>query len=257
MLRSLLEKLLRGKYLKRRLPARFGRIPLYVSPDSQLKYLKPGEKAFDSELLSVISEYIREDSVVWDIGANVGVFAFAAAGIARKGAVLAVEADVWLAQLISKSLLLKENSALNIRVLPCAVSDRNGVAAFLIARRGRASNALEITGTRSQSGGIREKTTVPALTLDTILEYFDFPTFVKIDIEGAEAMALCGAGRLLSEVRPVVYIEVGAEANEAVTSILSKAGYVLFDGSVPVDKQAAIDRCVYNTLAIPREKTQR
>jgi FkbM family methyltransferase len=256
MLRSILERLLREKHLKRRLPLRFGRTPLYVSPDAQLKFLKPGDGAFDSELLSVISEHIREDSVVWDIGANVGVFSFAAASTAKKGKVLAVEADIWLAQLITKSLRLKENQALNIRVLPCAVSDRNGVASFLIASRGRASNALETTSTRSQSGGIREKTTVPTLTLDTLLEFFDSPTFVKIDIEGAEAMALRGAGRLLAEVCPVIYIEVGAEANEAVTSILSKAGYVLFDGSVPLKEQAPIDRCAYNTLAMPREKTR-
>jgi FkbM family methyltransferase len=256
MLRLLLERLVREKHLKRRLPLRFGRTPLYVSPDAQLKFLKPGDGAFDSELLSIISEHIREDSVVWDIGANVGVSSFAAASTAKKGTVLAVEADIWLAQLIMKSLRLKENQALNIRVLPCAVSDRNGVASFLIASRGRASNALETTGTRSQSGGIREKTTVPTLTLDTLLEFFDSPSFVKIDIEGAEAMALRGAGRLLSEVRPIIYIEVGAEANEAVTSILCKAGYVLFDGSVPTKEQAPIDCCAYNTLAMPREKTQ-
>jgi FkbM family methyltransferase len=256
MLRSLLERLSREKSLKRRLPLRFGRTPLYVSPDAQLKFLNPGERAFDSELLSVLSEHIREDSVVWDIGANVGVFSFAAASIAGKGKVLAVEADIWLAQLIAKSARLRENQALPITILPCAVSDRNGVAAFLIASRGRASNALEVTGTRSQSGGIREKSTVPTLTLDTLLEFFDSPTFVKIDVEGAEAVALRGAGRLLSETRPVIYIEVGAGANEAITSILSKAGYVLFDGSIPVQERAPIDHCAYNTLAMPREKTQ-
>ena len=254
MLRSLLERISREKFLKRRLPLRFGRTPLYVSPDAQLKYLNLGERAFDSELLSIVSEHIHEDSIVWDIGANVGVLAFAAASIARKGTVLAIEADIWLAQLISKSARLRENRALHIRVLPCAVSDRNGIAAFLVASRGRASNALEITGARSQSGGIREKTVVPTLTLDTLLEFFSAPTFVKIDIEGAEAIALRGAGRLLSDARPVFYIEVGAGTNEAVTSILSSAGYVLFDGSMPVSKQVPLDHCAYNTLAMPREK---
>jgi FkbM family methyltransferase len=256
MLRSLLERLSRGKLLKRRLPSRFGRTPLYVSPDAQLKYLNPGESAFDSELLNIVSENIHEGSIVWDIGANVGVLTFAAASISRNGMVLAVEADIWLAQLISKSARLEENRAFNIRVLPCAVSDRNGVAALLIASRGRASNALEITGARSQSGGIREKSTVPTLTLDTLLEFFDAPTFVKIDIEGAETAALRGAEKLLSEARPVIYIEVGAEANESVTSILSKAGYVLFDGSLPINSQAPIQCCAYNTVAMPKEKTQ-
>ena len=96
--------------LKRRLPSRFRHTPLYVTPDSQLKYLKYGEDAFDAALLKIIDEYICEDSVVWDIGANVGVFSLGAASIAKKGSVLAVEADTWLASLISKSLLLRRRT---------------------------------------------------------------------------------------------------------------------------------------------------
>jgi FkbM family methyltransferase len=254
MLRLIAEKLSRGRYLKRRLPSRFERTPLYVSPDSQLKYLRFGESGFDSELLRVIDEHIREDSVVWDIGANVGVFTFASASVAKKGMVLAVEADIWLAQLIRKSSQLRDNCGLSIRVLPCAISDRNGIATFQIARRGRASNTLEITGGRSQTGGIREIVTVPTLTLDTLLEFSGFPSFVKIDVEGAEAMVLNGAGRLLSEIRPTIYIEVGKVVNELVTSIFSKADYVLFNGSIPVRGQIPVTSCSFNTLAMPREK---
>jgi hypothetical protein len=92
----------REKYLKRNLPSRFGFTPLYVSPDSQLKYIKLGEEAFDSGLLKIVDDYIRVDSVVWDIGANVGVFTFAAASRTLQGSVLAVEADIWMAQLLRK-----------------------------------------------------------------------------------------------------------------------------------------------------------
>lgn len=253
MLRSIAEKLSRGKYIKRRLPPRYGHTPLFVSPDSQLKYLKPGESAFDSDLLRIIDEHVREDSAVWDIGANIGVFALGAAGIARKGFVLAVEADIWLAQLMRKSLQLQQNCELNVQVLPCAVSDRNGAASFLIAKRGRASNALESAGGRSQTGGIREKVIVPTLTLDTLLDFFGAPSLVKIDIEGAEAMALKGARKLLSEIRPVVYIEVGASCIEEVTSIFHQAGYLLFDGSIPIPGQQPAASCTFNTLAKPAQ----
>jgi FkbM family methyltransferase len=249
----MLELVSRGRSIKRRLPSRFGGAPFYASADAQLKYLKPGEGAYDDELFKIIQEHIREDSIVWDIGANVGLFALCAAGVAKRGSVLAVEPDIWLAQLIGKSMRLKANGRLNLQVLPCAIADRNGVAKFMISSRGRASNALEAAGGRSQIGGIREVVRVPTLALDTLLDFFGSPSFVKIDIEGAEAMALRGACRLLSESRPTIYIEVGAEASEEVSSIFHQAGYKLYDGALPMSQQKPKDFCAYNTLAKPQE----
>jgi FkbM family methyltransferase len=252
VLRKLIERLSRGKRFKRRLPTEFLSTPLYVSPDAQLKYLKFGVKAFDVELLRIAREHIREDSHVWDVGANIGVFAFAAASIALKGSTLAIEADNWLVQLMRKSLSLRKNSVLNIQILGSAISGRNGVATFLIANRGRASNFLEFAGGRSETGGIREKVTVPTLTLDTLLEFFSWPNFVKIDVEGAESMVLKGARRLLSEIRPTIYIEVGSETKDEVTAILKNNGYLLYDGSKPLIDQRPLSSCTFNTLAISK-----
>ena len=182
------------------------------------------------------------------------MFAFGAASIATKGSALAVEADIWLAQLIRRSIGLKANRGLNVQVLPCAMADRNGIATFVIAQRGRASNFLEAAGGgRTQAGGEREKVTVPTLTLDTLLDSFAAPTFLKIDVEGAEAMVLRGAAKLLSTVRPTIYIEVGRSANVEVTQILRENRYLLFDGSTPWQKQTPLEACAWNTMAVPEE----
>ncbi len=250
MLRTLVERVSRKIIFKRKLK-RFNSTPLYVSPDSQLKYLKPGEDAFDTELLDVIDWHIHADSIVWDIGANIGVFTFGAAAVARQGHVLAVEADIWLAQLIKKSQSIKQNGNLKISILPAAISNNNGVATFLIAQRGRASNSLESTGGRSQAGGVRNRVHIPTLTLDTLLDHFSAPTFIKIDVEGAETMVLEGATKILSEIRPVIYIEVGSKENEAVTSMLKNNNYMLYDGSRPLGTQTPRDDCVFNTIAVP------
>jgi FkbM family methyltransferase len=233
------------------LPASVGGAQLYVSPDAQLKYLKPGANAFDMDLLRLAQDHVKSDSVVWDVGANVGVFTFAAAGLATQGRVFAIEADSWLVELIRRSCRLPANRALHITVLPAAVSATNGVAEFVIARRGRASNYLAVAGGWSQTGGERERTHVPTLTLDSLLDSFPTPTFLKIDVEGAEAMVLRGAVRLLNDVRPALYIEVGQENSEEVTGLLQASNYRLFDSTRPINGQQPLVRCVQDTLAVP------
>lgn len=182
-----------------------------------------------------------------------GVFSFGAASIAKKGQVIAAEAD-WLSQLIQKSIAINKNRLLNISVLPCAISDKNGMVSFLIANRGRASNTLETVGGRSQTGGFRNKVCVPTLTLDTLLEFLDPLTSVKIDVEGAENLVLKGAKKLLSDIRPYIYIEVGKDTNNEVTSILIENDYCLFNGFKSNCKRVAIDTYSFNTIAIPRGK---
>jgi hypothetical protein len=55
------------------------------------------------------------------------------------------------------------------------------------------------------------------------------PDFLKIDVEGAEALVLQGATRLLAEVRPMMIIELhNPEAAGEVWQIMSSSGYSFF-----------------------------
>ena len=49
---------------------------------------------------------------------------------------------------------------------------------------------------------------VTVTTLDRAMERFGRPDFIKLDIEGTEVEALEGAGRVLSEARPTMLIEL-------------------------------------------------
>lgn len=166
--------------------------------------------------------------MVWDIGANVGVFTFAASAVAKRGSVVSVEADIWLADLLGRTKRLPDYLNMDIRILPVAVSKNDGVAVFQIASRGRASNALEEAEGRSQMGGVREKQYVPCLKLDTLLESMPSPEFIKVDVEGAEALVIEGAGRMLSEIRPVIYMEVGGTTRDKVFFQMKQHHYTAF-----------------------------
>ncbi len=254
MLRRLVERISRNRVIRRRLPAEFACAPLYVSPDSQLKYAKLGRGAFDAELLSIASEFIRPGMVVWDIGANVGVFTLASASLCKDGSVLAVEADIWLASLLTRSLNLNENKRWRVSVVHAAVSSGPGLAKFLVSARGRASSALDVPGALERMGGSRSTELVVTLSLDMLLDCFSPPDFVKIDIEGAEQEAIKGARRLMEEVRPIIYIEVGERGRSWIGAKLKEMGYVLYDGADMSETRKEISEPSFNTLAIPLEK---
>lgn len=247
MIRRLAERFARGKVLRRTIEVAGRRVPIHVSPDAQLKYLKPGARAFDTDLLELAERRLGGDSVVWDVGSNVGTFAVAAAAIAQNGRVIAIEADIWLAGLLRRTAA-EPAYAGRIEVVPCAVAAAAGVARFVIAARGRASNALEQSGGRSQMGGARAVVLVPTLPLDALLAALPPPSFVKIDVEGAELAVLQGAERLLGEVRPSVYIEVDESSAEAVFALFKRHDYAAID---PADDRP-LDRCIENTLFVPR-----
>ena len=246
MIRRLAELLARGRQFRRRVRVAGRLAPIWVSPDAQLKYLKPGERAFDRDLLELAEQRLGPDDVVWDVGANIGSFSVAAATVAVSGEVIAIEADIWLAQLLRRTAAEPFFDG-RIKVVPCAVAEGPGVARFVIAARGRASNALEASGGRSQMGGVREVVLVPTLSLDTLLETLPAPSFVKIDVEGAELAVLQGAARLLREVRPSIYIEVDQRFAVEVMALFAAANYIALDPR----SGARLERCLENTLFEP------
>ena len=212
-IRRVVERLARGRKLKRTLP---NGVPFYVSPDAQLKYLK---RSFDDDLIQLANDHVDANSVVWDVGSNCGVFAFSAA---KAKQVVAVEADPFLSHILQESIAI---NGLPVSLVSAAAWSSRGVAEFTIARRGRASNHLASVAGRSQSGGERARIMVPTLALDDMLETFMAPTFIKIDVEGAETEVLRGASKVLRECQPTVYLEIGEESFEGCSLLLKEAGY--------------------------------
>lgn len=218
MLRTLAERLMRGRTVRRRLP---NGVPILVSPDAQLKYLG---HTFDADLVRVAREHVQPGAVVWDIGANCGVFAFSCNQASR---VIAVEADPFLAQVLRRST---EANRAPVEVVNCAIAESCGLASFSIARRGRASNHLSQLPGHSQTGGERGRITVATLTLDTLLSTDALPQFVKIDVEGAEELVLRGSAETLRRARPLLWLETSKHSHEACKDILDAHGYRLEHG---------------------------
>ncbi|HEY6940489.1 FkbM family methyltransferase [Dokdonella sp.] len=253
------EALLRPLVLRRRMPASAGRGWLVVSAKvGGLKYLlKPAER-WDPELVRIASRLVSEGDIVWDVGANVGLFSKAASERAGpRGHVVALEADDDAATLLLRTAQLASSRCAPMTVVPTAVGRRCGFASFAIARRARASNALEGYGS-TQTGGTREVRRVASTSLDALIDRFGAPDVVKIDVEGAEMEVLEGASRLLVEVRPAIYCEVCSATRSAVSRLLHAHSYAMWDGAdFDQAEGLGIALAAGNTVAIPLEKRAR
>ena len=201
-------------------------------------------------LLTNAAETVKPGSVVWDVGANMGLFSFAAAGLAGPaGRVYAFEPDAFMATLLRRSARLNRQAA-PVEVIPCAVSDTVSLARFNIARRSRASNFLEGFG-MSQTGGVRETQAVLTVPLDWMADRIPPPDVLKIDVEGAELGVFHGAAQILKAKRPVILFEAAGTNWEEISHLLWNLGYTLYDSDQPAGQRRPVTHPPFNTLAVP------
>jgi len=253
MIRALMERLSRGRIVKRRLPGRVGGGPIWLSPESALRYWtwNLDHPKHSKLLLDTALQFARPGGVAWDIGANCGVFSAACAGLlGASGWVLAIEPDCDTASTLRRNAgLAGLGERATIEVLDCAVSDTIGTALLNVAVRGRATNFLSSAGGRSDTGGVRGSRRVITVTLDWLATEFRMPTLMKIDVEGAEEAVLAGGQQVLKEARLVILCEVGEKTREAVCGQLLNSGYRLCDPQDPTNEDGW--RACSNVLALP------
>jgi len=247
-LRTTLERVSHRLVIQRRLPSPFDKARIYASTEGGLRYLRPRLDNVDPVLLRLVTETVRAGDIVWDIGANIGLFSFAAAVAAGpKGRVLAVEPDAVLVALLRRSAAANRRHA-PVDVLPVAVADDLGVGQFHIARRNRSTSYLDGFGT-SQTGGVRTTELVPTVSLDWLAERFPSPDILKIDVEVAEVNVLAGGTEVLRR-RPRILCEVADKNAETVRDLLATHSYTLYDGEELATQRMPLQVAPNNTFAI-------
>jgi FkbM family methyltransferase len=152
---------------------------------------------------AALAGLLRPGDVFVDGGANMGLFSLlGAAAVGPGGRVLACEPAPETMALLRANLAV--NRFATVELHEVALSDRPGRArltVFDVVSSGLASFAPAATGGRPVEVAV---TTLDALTAD-----LDAPVaVVKLDVEGAEAKALRGAGALVARDAPVFLVEL-------------------------------------------------
>jgi FkbM family methyltransferase len=183
------------------------------------------EHGGETEYTGAMLQDLRDDDVLFDVGANIGMVALHAAKICRT---VAFEPDP------SIQRRLKVNSELNpdrtFTLEPVAVSDGDG--SVVLYTDGDDGNSPSLVHQRGESSSV----SVRARSLDSLMAEgrLPRPTVIKLDVEGAEILVLRGAKQLLTGPdRPrALFIEVhdtflpgfGSSADE-VNALLKEFGY--------------------------------
>ena len=240
---------------RKKLPKDFGRERIYVTSRSDIRLLAPGLQRSAGDLFLVVRNYVIPESVVWDIGSNLGILTFCSAmKVGTEGEVYSLEADPHYADLQSRTLRGFSSTAGKVSILCAAIADQAGILDLAISKKGHARNHLNIIG-GSLVGDTDMTKQVVTLTLDWLLEYWSPPNFIKLDVEGAEKLAIEGGKSLFSEVRPTGYIECSPENADSLTKFFTDLDYALYTLG-PTGEEKPTNRFAFNTIIKPKEREQ-
>jgi FkbM family methyltransferase len=148
---------------------------------------------WDELILQRFKEFVPEDSIVIDIGANHGVFSFGVNEMMKLKEIYAIEPDLENFNILKS----KTSSKSNIKLINVAISDNVGKVDIYEGNGDHATR--NILGNDNLTNKHIKRGTVNCATLDFIfIEKLNIkPNACKIDTEGAETLVLKGAKELI------------------------------------------------------------
>jgi FkbM family methyltransferase len=232
-------------------------------PNSQLRIMFPAAKQLSlyfsrtAVMEPIITDNFRRiigvNDLIYDVGANIGYFTLLFRHWATNGKVVAFEPDPNNLNFLESNIKL--NKFDQIKIIPKAVSDRNGRSEFYLdLNTGRTSSIVQGVFHPVGMFGLK-RINVQTTTCDLIAEIEGFPNVIKCDIEGHETAFLKGATNILSK-RPIIMIEVQAVNYGSIEDILHPLGYRFYDAQKPLTAESDYLKSinVENVFAIHEEK---
>jgi FkbM family methyltransferase len=186
-------------------------------------------RSHENDVLALLPEYVKPGSVVYDIGANLGLYSIVCGRLTgAAGRVYAFEANPVCLYFLRANL-----STAGItwsEILAVAVAGANELLEFTInydnLNLGLGSNSVFF----AHKAGHRIQ--LASRDLDGLVEEFRLrpPDVIKMDIEGGEVAAVRGMPKVLRDVRPVMLMELhGPGPARDTLAILDGHGYRYLD----------------------------
>jgi FkbM family methyltransferase len=187
---------------------------------------------YEPQETMVIRHLVAPGGTFVDVGAHWGYFSLIMAEhLGSSGRVVAIEADPRIYAILERSVAL--NDLPQVRLVQAAAAAESGILPLIgFDERDNNWGTSRIAGGSGAVGALYE---VPARSVDDLLDELglDAVDLIKIDIEGAESLALAGmyAGlrrgryrRMMLELHPTLLAEHGTDAAAIIEGLL-EIGY--------------------------------
>ena len=182
--------------------------------------------ATEIHLQEILKKYVTKNAIVFDIGANIGYVSIAMSKIVgEQGKVYSFEAIPETSNKCKRNLEL--NSCVNVNLTNKALSDQSETIVFRIPDGGETHPMASMIWHSSSKDSVEVE--VESITIDTDTRFSSLsPTFVKIDVEGAEGKVIKGMQGLIKRCNPVIFIECSKAGRNVVWQIMKKLNYSCF-----------------------------
>lgn len=179
------------------------------------RIIKESRDYYERDDLDKFLKYIPNNSVIYDIGANIGNHTLFFSKYANPQKIYAFEPIAKIKDLLVTNV--RDNKFFNVEVIEAAVSDKNtrGEMSIYDGNIGASHLLYSETGV------------IPVVRIDD-LDLLP-PHFVKIDVENCEFEVINGMKQTLLEHRPILWIEIRDSSLVRVNKLLDKLNYEIVD----------------------------
>ncbi len=195
---------------------------------------------YEVALLESVGKLIQPGWVVYDVGANVGYLTVLFAKLTGKnGKVYAFEPLPANIERLVKNVEANDVKE-QVIVCPYAIGDRRDEVVFYLGNSDDTGKVETIvTANEKETKENKDKLIVEMITLDEFAEQNTdhYPQLIKMDIEGAEVLAIKNMQRILQTIKPFMIIEIHSkDAGQVVWNELTKYNYIVKKLDKPKEK---------------------
>ena len=202
LLRSVLFYLLDGVETKRKIKGT--EYKLFFNAGTNLNYFFKHKIQIENEASANLSVIIKDNFLVFDIGAHIGYYTAILSSLSQGGKIIAFEPDRENLKYLKKNV--EENSLNNVTIIEKAVSSKVGQSSFYRDVNTGRTSSLETDAWHPNAVQIRQEI-VNTTTLNEAAAQYGVPNFIKCDVEGHEVDVLKGAIEVLPN-KPILFLEV-------------------------------------------------